>query len=90
MITRDGKSLTPFTLKVLLHYYVSPVPYNGSGIELATTITKQLTSEGVFAPTATEGVFDVTGLGRAWISQILHTPLPRTAYVDSDGQEITI
>lgn len=77
---------TPLAVKILLHHYCSPEPFeNAHSDGYKETIEKLVRLGAVVASTT---AYETTALGKAWCQSICSTQLPRVAYVDGHGELI--
>ena len=74
--------MTPLKLQILLHIYT-----RGSLPELWSTVPADALREllEVRAVEPTPNGYCTTALGKAWVEEILATPLPRLQYVGASG-----
>ncbi len=81
--------LTPLHLKLLLHHYTIPEPWEGQ----ASMHEEQLRNAGLLElahPSQIDRSYLVTDKGRAHIVQLLALPYPVQAWVGHDGEVLPL
>jgi len=79
--------MTPYELTVLIHHYTSLGCFEYSNTELYKNTVIRFVFDGLFIQCSNrDNGYAVTDLGKAWISVILKTPIPKLAYVDAEGK----
>src|SRR5689334_11400944 len=76
-------SLSPFEMKVLLHYHVSPLAFRSNATqELVNTSHMTLTNAGLlnYGMNTPHG-YEISEKGRSWLHRALSTPLPVQKWV---------
>lgn len=87
---------TPSDLEVLIHFHVCALPHPRAQAPAVQDAIRRFTNAGILEPEPAEGgqqapayygCYQTTEKGRAWLSMILATPYPKTAYVDPRSGE---
>lgn len=80
---------SPNNIDILLHFYCTlGVPHPRQGAPAVDEAIKEMVDDGVLRAGATS--FQITNLGRAWVTALCSTPKPKLAYVDSNGNMLLV
>ena len=78
--------MTPYEIRVMLHYYYSPEPYPEDSPILATTLQKFVGAD--LLHIEDNNALRVTDKGRVYCEALIAMPLPRQVWVvDSPDKE---
>lgn len=82
--------MTPYEMGLLIHFHTTPAKYEHDQNELYKATVNTFKAWGVIQddPDYDSGVC-MTNYGRAWLSEALATPYPKTIYQNRYGDEIT-
>ena len=80
--------LTPSTIEVLIHCYVSPVPHPRITAPAVVEGLEELHMLGLIEPSKVEGAYVTTARGVAHIEQVCRLTLPIQAWIGADGEVI--
>jgi hypothetical protein len=83
-----NKPLTPNELEILIHCHTTPTAHPRHDAPAVQEALAWFMEDGIIKPTDTCRVFTTTNKGRAWLSDILATPMPRQAWINSSGKVI--
>lgn len=73
VMASKGVAMTPLELRILLHYYYSPEPFDELS-DAQVGAEKNFVSEGLLKEV--DNVLKITPMGKFYIDYILRTPLP--------------
>jgi hypothetical protein len=81
--------MSPFELKILLHYYYSPEQYENFRTGIPLEFILSCCGQGVFrsTPNPDDG-FMLTEKGQMWVESILATPMPIAKWCDARTGEV--
>ena len=83
--------MSPFQLKILMHYYVSPSFFHRADAPAYPEAEQGLVEIGALVRTGDQGVPPkVTTMGRVWCRRILSVPPPRMAFVDENNNVLEL
>jgi len=75
--------MTPYQLEILLHHHSSQDKFPRSDAPLYLPEVEGFISIGALVKTSES--YATTGLGKAWISEILDVPCPKVQYIGRHG-----
>lgn len=81
--------MTPNTIEILLHYYVSPDPHPRIGAPAVNDDIQMLVSVGLISLLHGK-VYQTTDRGEAHIKQLCNLPFPKRAWIGSNNEVIDI
>ncbi len=79
--------MSPFELRVLLHFATSPAPFERENVPIFPDTIRALTEMGLLEPADAadearyEGKHKATARALFWIKHLLSTPLPEPSFI---------
>ena len=80
--------MTPNSIEILLHCYVSPSPHPRENASEVSVAFSQLEAEGLITFDDGGGYWKTTQRGAAHVQQLCALPFPEMAWVNSCGEVI--
>jgi len=91
--------MTPLAVEILLHCRVSATPFPRAEAPACKEVIAQFLALGVIRATSgsadmmlpmCQTVYEVTPLGRAWVTEICNVPAPRMVFLNAQGEVIEV